>query len=58
MDEALRSRAEHLREVEGLSLTQTAQTLGVSRKKVTRLLGRPPGQSPAPRKRLIDPYFA
>jgi transposase len=56
MDEALRSRAEHLREVEGLSLTQTAQTLGVSRKKVTRLLGRPPGQGPAPRKRLIDPY--
>jgi transposase len=38
MEEELRSRIRHLRDVEHLSLTQIGQVVGVSRKKVTRIL--------------------
>ncbi len=39
MNDELRSRIRHLRDIEKLSLTQIGASLGVSRKKVTRLLG-------------------
>lgn len=38
MEETLQSQARQLYEVEKLSLTQTSEVLGVSRKKVTRLI--------------------
>lgn len=38
MQESLQSRARHLHQVEGLSLNQVAEKLGISRKKVTRLI--------------------
>jgi len=38
MDDTLQSRVRHLYEVEGLSLTQIAKAVGLSRKKVTRMV--------------------
>ena len=38
MQESFQNRARHLYQVEGLSLNQVAEKLGISRKKVTRLI--------------------
>ena len=65
MDEELRSRIHHLHEVEHLSLTQIGTILGISRKKVTRLLrgsldpGQPKRESVvAPYERLIHQWYS
>lgn len=65
MDEQLRSRIHHLREVERLSLTQIGTMLGISRKKVTRMLrgtqetGQPKRESlVAPYERLIQQWYS
>ena len=57
MDEEIRSRIHHLHEVEHLSLTQIGALLGISRKKVTRIL-RGGSQDPGQPKResVISPY--
>jgi transposase len=55
MEETLQSLALHLYQVEGLSLTQTGKKLGISRKKVTRLVGRSVAQR-EPCDRVISPY--
>jgi transposase len=63
MEESLQSRARHLYQVEGLSLTQTGRKLGISRKKVTRLirqddLQRKPAEGViAPYERLIQQWY-
>jgi len=38
MDDGLLNQVRHLQEVEGLSIRQIADLLGLSRKKVTRLI--------------------
>jgi transposase len=55
MEESLQSRARHLYQVEGLSLTQTGKTLGISRKKVTRLI-RQDHMQRKPVEGIIIPY--
>ncbi|MDA8171744.1 MAG: IS21 family transposase [Nitrospiraceae bacterium] len=55
MESPLQSRARHLLEVEGLSLTQAARALGVSRKKITRLV-RQNNLQRKPRESIISPY--
>lgn len=63
MDTTHRSQARHLYEVEGLSLTQIGKTMGISRKKVTRLIRvedvmrRPSGGIIAPYERLIHEWY-
>jgi site-specific recombinase XerC len=55
MEESLQSRARHLYQVEGLSLTQIGKKLGISRKKVTRLI-RQDGLQRKPSEGIIAPY--
>jgi len=55
MEESLQSRARHLYQVEGLSLTQTGRKLGISRKKVTRLIRQDDLQR-KPAEGVITPY--
>lgn len=55
MEDTLQSRARHMCEVEGLSLTQTAKALGVSRKKVTRMIRRDDLKRKAP-EGIVKPY--
>jgi len=63
MDDTLQSRVRHMYEVEGLSLTQTAKALGLSRKKVTRMIrqGKLSRKAPegivAPYERLIRQWY-
>ena len=65
MDEELRSRIHHLHQVEHLSLTQIGTLLGISRKKVTRILrgSQDPGQPRresvmSPYERLIQQWYS
>lgn len=55
MEESLQSRARHIYQVEGLSLTQIGKTLGISRKKVTRLIRRD-GLPRKPSEGIIAPF--
>ena len=63
MQESLQNRARHLYQVEGLSLNQVAEKLGISRKKVTRLIRqddlsrRSSGNIIAPYQRLIQQWY-
>lgn len=63
MQESLQNRARHLYQVEGLSLNQVATKLGISRKKVTRLIRqddlsrRSSGNIIAPYERLIQQWY-
>lgn len=63
MDETLQSRLRHMYEVEGLSLSQIGKTLGISRKKVTRLIRvddlkrRQPEGVIKPYERLIHEWY-
>ncbi len=63
MQESLQNRARHLYQVEGLSLNQVATKLGISRKKVTRLIRqddtrrRSSGNILAPYARLIQQWY-
>ena len=54
-DEEIRIQARHLHEVEGLSFRQIGGLLGVSRKKISRLLSAPAPKKPE-KKLLIRPY--
>lgn len=56
MDEELRSRIRHLYEVEHLSLTQIGTMLGISRKKVTRILRAAQGIELPRRESIMGPY--
>ena len=55
MDDTLQSRVRHMYEVEGLSLTQTAKALGLSRKKVTRMIRQDKLSRKAP-EGIVAPY--
>ncbi len=55
MDDMLQSRARHMHEVEGLSLSQIGKALGISRKKVTRLIRQDDLNRRAP-EGIIKPY--
>jgi transposase len=55
MDDHLVNHARHLREVEGLSIRQTADVLGLSRKKTTRLIEKG-GIVRKKRKSILDDY--
>jgi len=55
MDDMLQSQARHMCEVEGLSLTQIAKALGISRKKVTRMIRQDNLRRKAP-EGIIKPY--
>lgn len=55
MDYTLQGRARHMCEVEGLSFTQIAKALGVSRKKVTRMLRQDDLKRKAPES-IVKPY--
>ncbi len=55
MDEVLISRVRHLYEVEGLSLRQISQRLGVGRKWLSRII-RGEALRPKPRPRILGPY--
>ena len=63
MQESFQNRARHLYQVEGLSLNQVAEKLGISRKKVTRLIRqdnlrrRSSGNIIAPYERLIQQWY-
>ncbi len=63
MQESLQNRARHLYQVEGLSLNQVATKLGISRKKVTRLIRqddlgrRSSGNIIEPYERLIQQWY-
>ncbi len=63
MHESLQSQARHLHQVEGLSLNQVATKLGISRKRVTRLIRqddikrRSSGNIMAPYERLIQQWY-
>ncbi|HXX35034.1 MAG TPA: IS21 family transposase [Thermodesulfobacteriota bacterium] len=56
MDEEIRSRIHHLHEVEHLSLTQIGSLLGISRKKVTRILRGSQGPGQPKCESVISPY--
>lgn len=55
MQETLQNQARHMFEVEGLSLTQIGRALGISRKKVTRMIRQEDLRRKAP-KGIIKPY--
>lgn len=63
MQESLQSRARHLHQIEGLSLTQVSKKLGISRRKATRLIrqddltGKSPDSIVAPYERLIRQWY-
>ena len=63
MEESLQSRVRHLYQIEGLSLSQVGRQLGISRKKVTRLvrqdgLQRKPSETvTTPYERLIEQWY-
>lgn len=63
MQESLQSRARHLHQIEGLSLTQVGQKLGISRKKATRLIRqddlsrKSPDSIVSPYERLIRQWY-
>ena len=55
MDQSFSSQVRHLYEVEGLSMRQIAEKLGVSRKKVSRAI-RNEGMRRTPRESILKPY--
>ncbi len=55
MEDHLVNQVRHLREVEGLSIRQTADALGLSRKKTTRLI-KEGGIVRKKRKRILEDY--
>jgi len=55
MDDGLLNHVRHLHEVEGLSIRQIADLLGLSRKKVTRLIEHG-GIVKKKRVSIMDPY--
>jgi transposase len=55
MEDTLQSQARHMCEVEGLGLTQTARALGISRKKVTRMIRQDDLKRKAP-EGIVKPY--
>jgi transposase len=55
MDQIFSSRVRHLYEVEGLSMRQIAEKLGVSRKKVSRVI-RNEGMRRTSRESMLKPY--
>jgi transposase len=55
MEESLQSQVRHLYRVEKLSLTQIGKSLGISRKKVTRLI-RQDGLQRKPAEGILSPY--
>jgi len=56
MEESLQSRVRHLYQIEGLSLTQVGRQLGISRKKVTRLVRQDDLQRKAFSETVTTPY--